>query len=98
MLLDVSNSTFFFNRAFGSVRGGGAVGATGFGLEINITTSWFSQNDAGIGSGGAIYIFSGPTVDLTDTTFTDNKAAIGGALYAEVEKNITHWTQTCGAE
>jgi len=83
MLMDINNSTFFFNRALGSERGGGCIGATGFGLEINITNSWFSENDGGRGSGGAVYIYNGPNVDLENVTFTRNRAIFGGALYGE---------------
>ena len=90
MLTDINNSTFFFNRALGGVRGGGGVGATGFGLEINITNSWFSDNDGGQGSGGAIYIFNGPNLDLENNTFTRNRAVFGGALYAEVRTHFLH--------
>lgn len=42
------------------------------------------DNDAGIGSGGAVYIYNGPLVTILHSNFTRNQATMGGALYGEV--------------
>ena len=80
----VTETKFLFNRALYSSRGGGCVAAVGFGSNVTVSRCSFKGNDAGRGSGGALYAFSGPIVNIDSSDFGGNKAERGGALYAEV--------------
>lgn len=84
MDVTVTQSDFIYNRALYGDRGGGSVGASGFGVQMTIEDCQFIDNDGGIGSGGAVYLFNGPSVEITDSQFIRNKAVLGGALYGEV--------------
>ena len=80
----VSSTDFLFNSGLYSDRGGGCIGAFGIGLNVTVNECFFSGNDGGRGSGGAIYVSGGPVVRIRGTVFERNKAEWGGALYAEV--------------
>jgi predicted outer membrane repeat protein len=70
----ITSSTFAGNTALT----GGAITA-GANAPVTILGSTFVNNSASGGNGGAI---SGPTVSATDSTFSGNQAALGGAIHA----------------
>ena len=82
----VVDTTFLFNRALYSERGGGTIGVAGFGSNLMIRECSFQDNDGGKGAGGAVYVFRGPIVTIKKSSFERNKANKGGAIYAEVNK------------
>ena len=82
--VEIANSTFLFNQAMHSSRGGGTIGMIGPGTEMNITDCEFSENDAGFGAGGALFLFHGPFVTIHRSNFSRNRANDGGAIYAQV--------------
>jgi predicted outer membrane repeat protein len=45
------------------------------------------QNAYQGGSGGAIYVYGGGTITLSDCTFNGNTAGYGGALYFDIDTN-----------
>ena len=51
---------------------------TGASLELDDLTL---QNGGGVADGGAIYNADGGTLTITDSTFSDNSATAGGAIY-----------------
>jgi len=65
-------------------RGGGTLGFVGARTEVVINGSRFLDNICREGSGAAIYSFDGPVVNVSDSSFADNHAVWGGAIYAEV--------------
>ena len=85
----ITDSTFFFNRALYSDRGGGCIAVAGYGLNMTITDCILSDNDGGRGTGGAIYVFGGPVVKIKGSVFERNEAERGGALYAEVDNRTS---------
>lgn len=68
---DIAGSSFTKNSTAGN---GGAISASG---DLDITDSSFSENSA-TGNGGAL---DTSRVNITDTDFTNNTAAKGGAIY-----------------
>ncbi len=92
----ISGTTFAKNTVTGY---GGAIylrqGAeedTPYPSKLTITDSEFSGN-TGTGTngyGGAIYVNTGTTLEVTGTTFTENAAAAsGGAIYAQADTKVT---------
>ena len=84
--LTVSNSTFTENRATGSADAkGGAIYAKGdldsdFSHALNVENSTFEKNHADT-QGGAIYALDTITTISGKSSFTDNTAQNGGAIY-----------------
>ena len=89
MKINISSTSFLFNRGLYSDQGGGCIGVTGFGLDMMINECFFSDNDGGRGTGGAICVFGGPVVRIKRSAFERNKAEWGGALYAEVDNRTS---------
>eukprot|EP00210_Caulerpa_lentillifera_P003717 g3550.t1 len=85
--LRIESCSFWFNTAASTNRGGSTVGLVGPRTEVFIEGSKFHQNECSEGSGAAIYIFDGPVVEISNSTFADNKATWGGAIYAEMSAN-----------
>lgn len=77
-LLEIAESIFTGNKGTGN---GGAIFATDSRDEgISINSCSFESNTAG-GNGGAIRVSSQNTLNIFDSTFTDNKAStFGGAV------------------
>ena len=75
------------NMTDGAVSGNTATNGNGggvWGQNIALTGSIFSENKAEKGYGGAIFTNPGTTVTIgSDTSFTDNQAKQGGAVYAQ---------------
>src|SRR5438477_9026867 len=87
--LTITNCEFAFNSG-----GGGAVKPRSSGAITIITGSNFHDNSstesAGGGYGGAIQVFDGPAITITNSTFTNNKAgANGGAIYVSTNSTLT---------
>lgn len=84
--LTVSDSTFTENRAEGSANAkGGAIYAKGdpdsnFNHVLNVENSTFEKNHADT-QGGAIYALDTTTTISGKSSFTDNTAQNGGAIY-----------------
>lgn len=82
-LLDITNSTFFDNKA----TNGGALFASGASAVVTIENSTFHDNKATgttqntNGYGGAIFGTNGATVNLTLSELHHNSALSGGAIY-----------------
>ena len=82
--LTITNCEFGFNSG-----GGGAVKPRSSGAITTISDSNFHDNSSSdtqttgaAGYGGAMQIFDGPTVTITNSTFTNNSAVrSGGAIY-----------------
>jgi alpha-tubulin suppressor-like RCC1 family protein len=86
-ILTITDSTFSANNGYD----GGAVVSD---WDINITRSVFSSNQATI-AGGAIYFDLASVLTVTDSTFTDNTARWGGAIYNDVGRaTVTNTTFT----
>ena len=83
----VTQTAFLFNSGLYSNRGGGCIGVTGLGSKVTIRNCTFRGNNGGRGSGGAVYAFHGPVIEVEHSHFERNKAERGGALYGEVEKD-----------
>ena len=82
--VNITNS-FFINNTAGSTNGnGGAVYVPTIvpGNTQNVTSSYFSNNAAG-GRGGAIAFDMDSNITVSNTTFTNNTARVGGggAIY-----------------
>ena len=82
--LIIIDSTFENNSATGSAGGnnsGGAIYTTG---NLTITRTVFRNNNVDLssspGQGGAIH-FLGSTLVIEDSTFEDNQAVVGGAVF-----------------
>ncbi|MBE6499311.1 MAG: hypothetical protein E7Z80_02010, partial [Methanobrevibacter thaueri] len=75
--LTVINSTFKDNR----INGGDGGAITGYG-NLTIINSIFANNTAKSSRGGAIYCYNAHVI-ITNSTFTNNTAYQGGALYLE---------------
>ncbi len=86
--LDVSNSSFVGNHAEANA---GAILVDGG--TVNITGSAFLENYADYGRyGGAIEARKG-SVAISNTTFSDNLAGVGGAIYSHgANTTLTHVT------
>ena len=92
--LNVANSTFTNNAAWG---GGGAIYNTGGGLTLKNSTFINNQAHYGIikidymraygGTGGAIY--NNNNLNITNCTFNNNIAMIGGSIYNGGSGNLT---------
>ncbi|PYK66542.1 MAG: hypothetical protein DME45_12445 [Verrucomicrobia bacterium] len=87
--LTITNCEFAFNTG-----GGGAVKPRSSGAVTTITGSNFHDNSstesAGGGYGGAMQVFDGPAITITNSTFTNNKAgANGGAIYVSTNSTLT---------
>src|ERR671915_521416 len=78
----VTGSRLSDNRAGGG-RSGAAISNDGAGAVV-VETTTFSKNRAHA-NGGAIFNGSGQ-VSLSDSTFTDNAATHGGAVYSSADK------------
>ena len=89
--LTVNSSSFINNRA--SLVGGGFGGATGLGGTASITNSSFEGNTVERGSGGAIGA-NALTLDIINSTFSENGAEYGGAIRIDEQSDatITHAT------
>lgn len=84
-LLDVDESTFRSNSAYGDYGDGGALNING---DISVLRSLFSNNSAasndgfGYGQGGAVSIINANASSFTNVTFSTNSATLnGGAIY-----------------
>ena len=64
--------------------------ATGSSLILSIYNVVFDNNSA-TGDGGAIYDW-GPELHIQRSTFVDNEAATGGAVYSQSELNVVNST------
>src|ERR671915_949898 len=80
--ITVTGSRLSDNRAGGG-RSGAAISNDGAGAVV-VETTTFSKNRAHA-NGGAIFNGSGQ-VSLSDSTFTDNAATHGGAVYSSADK------------
>src|SRR5918999_6430161 len=80
--ITVTGSRLSDNRAGGG-RSGAAISNDGAGA-VAVETTTFSKNRAHA-NGGAIFNGSGQ-VSLSDSTFTDNAATHGGAVYSSADK------------
>ena len=72
----ISNCTFINNIA---TRNGGAIG--NFGRNSIITNCTFINNVATGPYSGAIYIDAMTNIEISNSTFTNNKASNGGAIF-----------------
>eukprot|EP00210_Caulerpa_lentillifera_P008407 g8019.t1 len=84
MNLTIQSCVFLFNTAQNTFRGGSTLGFVGARTEVVIEDSKFHQNECATGSGAAIYIFEGPSIQISNSSFVDNRATWGGAIYAEM--------------
>ena len=87
--LSVDHSSFNSNSLLSGAVGGGAIHSES---ALTVGSSTFFDNKAEAGVGGAIYVpYGAPEVD--NSTFVDNYAADGGALFAEggIVSNSTFW-------
>jgi len=75
--LTISDSTFSGNTA------GGGGGAINHATPLTLTNSTFSDNESTGDFGGAIYAFSEASAEIRNSTFTNNRATLGGAILAE---------------
>jgi len=66
--------------------GGGAIFANRADSLTTIKGTKFSQNHANSAIGGAMYLFSG-TAEITNSEFSENTAAYGGAIYTQARIN-----------
>lgn len=85
MNVSIESCLFLFNKAVTTFRGGGTLGFVGARTEVVITESRFHENECPIGSGAAVYIFEGPVINISNSSFAHNKATWGGAIYAEMD-------------
>ena len=85
--MTLSNATFSFNEA---VQGGGAVYADT--ATVDIRNSYFHDNHAQGGNGGAINLRNYCTTAISSTTFTENESENldGGAVYAQGSIEISY--------
>jgi len=83
MELRIESSMFFHNRVVAGTRGG-VLGFSSLGTEVLIKSCQFHENESLRGSGGALHVFDGPCLTLLTSSFVDNKATRGGAIFAEV--------------
>ncbi|MBR0249168.1 MAG: hypothetical protein IJQ70_09370 [Synergistaceae bacterium] len=85
--MTLSNATFSFNEA---VQGGGAVYADT--ASVNIRNSYFHDNHAQGGNGGAVNLRNYCTTAISSTTFTENESENldGGAVYAQGSIEISY--------
>lgn len=92
-VITASDSTFTGNTAHFI---GGALHATEGAV---ITRSTFAGNRAGgaTGEGGAIYTLALEDVTVTSSTFVDNSATFGGAIWTELDVEIVDSTFTRNA-
>ena len=67
----------YINSNIASQYGGGVIDNKG---NLQIISSYISNNSASKYSGGAIHNAHNGTVNITDSTFTGNKAKYGGAI------------------
>jgi len=85
--LTITNSEFANNSG-----GGGAVKPRSSGATTRITGCNFhdntSTNSAGGGYGGAIQVFDGPEATISSSTFTNNSAWDGGAIYVTANSAV----------
>lgn len=79
----ITNTTFEGNEAEDATNGGAAINATlGGSSTLFVTNSTFYQNTTNcLGGGIHIMDFSTGNVTITNSTFTQNDAADGGAVY-----------------
>ena len=85
--LNISNSEFAINSA-----GNGGALYPRFGAVVNITGSIFRNNrtlNATNGFGGAILLWDGPKVTVSNTVFSNNYANFGGAIYVLPNSTLT---------
>ncbi|SOE20263.1 Right handed beta helix region [Spirosomataceae bacterium TFI 002] len=74
---EISNSSFFNNN---STFHGGAIKATRYITELNVTNTTISGNSSS--EGGGIFICSS-NVNITNSTITNNSATMGGGIMLE---------------
>eukprot|EP00210_Caulerpa_lentillifera_P003657 g3491.t1 len=86
--LHIQSSIFLQNRVNQGQRGGGAMGFTGQGAVVHISKCNFNENKALFGSGGVLHIFNGPSLMISDSNFTNNRAIQGGALHVEESTRV----------
>jgi predicted outer membrane repeat protein len=87
--LNITDSEFGYNTG-----GGGAVKPLSSGGVTMITGSNFHDNQStasgGGGYGGAMQVFDGPSVTISNSTFINNKAGVdGGAIYVTGNSTLT---------
>jgi predicted outer membrane repeat protein len=87
IILDISNSIFADNAAYGTT-GGGAVWASSDDV-ITVTTSNFERNRALAGAGGALLTFE-TELNLIDVNFTENFAATDGGAVRSNEQTVIY--------
>ncbi|TMW59675.1 hypothetical protein Poli38472_004744 [Pythium oligandrum] len=75
----IEDSDFVENIAFNT---GGAIKIIGPNT-LKVTNSHFAGNSAFGAGGGAFYIASDSTVQISDSSFIENRALIGGAIWSE---------------
>ena len=85
--MTLTNATFRFNEA---VQGGGAVYADT--AAVDIRNSYFHNNHAKGGNGGAVNLRNYCTTAISSTTFTENQSENldGGAVYAQGDIEISY--------
>jgi len=83
--VSIESCLFLFNKAVTSFRGGGTLGFVGARTEVAIEGSRFHENECPVGSGAAVYIFEGPVITISSSSFSNNRAIWGGAIYAEMD-------------
>ena len=91
-ILSIEGSSFVNNRA---ELGGGALFTNSFRSRVIVTNSSFVDNRAldADGHGGAIYAWNTDALDISNSSFTGNKAQKGGAIAARrAYVTLTHLT------
>ncbi|MFT6922103.1 MAG: putative outer membrane repeat protein [Crocinitomicaceae bacterium] len=91
--LTFDSCEFLFNNVIGTIapRSGGAIASSspGAGNHPRINNSRFGYNTALSGQGGAIYLFyAGIAESISNSTFHNNQASNGGAIYSSYRINI----------
>jgi predicted outer membrane repeat protein len=85
--LTITGCEFGFNSG-----GGGAVKPRSSGAITTITGTNFHDNQsngtAGGGYGGAMQVFDGPSVTISNSTFNKNSAVHGGAVYVSTNATL----------